>query len=129
MDILHKGHIKLLKRALKLGKVFVGVIGDKAYERNRGYKPSQDIFERINAVEKTKLATVVFPTDNLDTKEDLIGISADFIVVGSDWAKKDIYKQYNLTQEWLDKQNIELIYFPYTENISSSLIKAKMKHE
>ena len=49
-------------------------------------------------------------------------VMPNFIVVGSDWAKKDYYKQMNFTQEWLDENNIILIYLPYTKNISSTNI-------
>ena len=131
-DRFHRGHKKLLKRASKLGKLYIGVINSEAYKRNRGYKPDYDAYSRVQPIwkwlDKYKIKwQEIIVCDNLETKKDLCLYKPDFIVVGSDWAKKDIYKQYNLTQEWLDKQNIELIYFPYTKGVSSSMIKEKMK--
>ena len=50
-------------------------------------------------------------------------VQPDFIVIGSDWAKKDYYKQMNFTQEWLDENEIVLIYIPYTQGVSTTEIK------
>lgn len=125
-DVFHKGHKRLLDRAGKLGKVIVGVINDVAYKRNRGEEPHDDILKRIGNVSGNKNVDVVFGTDNLQTKEDIEAFGVDIIMVGTDWAKKDIYKQYDLTQKWLDKRGVELFYVPYTEGISSTQIKKKL---
>jgi bifunctional ADP-heptose synthase (sugar kinase/adenylyltransferase) len=50
----------------------------------------------------------------------------DIVVIGSDWAKKDYYKQMGFTQDWLDENGIGLCYFPYTQNISTTIIKNKI---
>lgn len=127
-DRFHRGHKKLLKRASKLGKLYIGVINSKAYERNRGYKPDGSDYERVQPIwkwlDKCKIRwKEISIIDNLKTKEHLLKYKPDIIVVGTDWISKDIYKQYNLTQAWLDTHNILLCYFPYTPGISSTMIK------
>ena len=70
---------------------------------------------------------VVPNTDGEDSKPTILNVKPNFIIIGSDWAKKDYYKQMNFTQKWLDDNNIILVYLPYTENISTTLIKTKLK--
>ena len=124
-DILHEGHIKLLKRASKLGDLYIGVIIDRAYVRNRGYFADQNLEERMEAIKNLNFNFIkdISPADNLLTSKYLIALKPDFVVVGSDWAEKDIYTQYDIPQSWLDERNIELIFFPYTRGISSTQLK------
>ena len=51
------------------------------------------------------------------------------IIVGSDWAKKDYYKQMGFTQDWLDYNNIYMMYVPYTKTISTTEIKKRLINE
>jgi hypothetical protein len=53
-------------------------------------------------------------------------INPDYIVIGSDWAKKDYYKQMGFDQFWLDEKGIGLVYVPYTKAISSTEIKKRL---
>ena len=66
-------------------------------------------------------------TDGEDSKPAIISIIPKFVIIGSDWAKKDYYKQMNFTQQWLDDNGIILVYLPYTENISTTSIQEKLK--
>ena len=54
-------------------------------------------------------------------------VGPNYIVVGSDWAKKDYYAQMSFTQEWLDERGIGLVYVPYTQTISSTKIRGRMQ--
>jgi glycerol-3-phosphate cytidylyltransferase len=54
-------------------------------------------------------------------------VKPDYIIIGSDWARRDYYKQMGFTQDWLDERGIGLIYVPYTKGISSTDIKKRMK--
>ena len=53
-------------------------------------------------------------------------VKPDYIIIGSDWARRDYYKQMGFTQDWLDSRGIGLIYVPYTEGISTTEIKKRM---
>jgi glycerol-3-phosphate cytidylyltransferase-like family protein len=62
-----------------------------------------------------------------DSKESIVLAQLiDIVAIGSDWARKDYYKQMQFDQDWLDERNISLIYIPYTKGISSTLIKQKI---
>lgn len=133
-DLFHRGHAKLLARAKKFASldncpdIFVGIISDEAYLRNRGYKPQESEDDRLRMIRAIGIGES-FITDNLRTKDDLVKNEINIVIVGSDWAKKDIYKQYDLTQQWLDDRRIELIFVPYTEGISSTQIKKEMNEK
>jgi hypothetical protein len=53
-------------------------------------------------------------------------VKPDYVLIGSDWARKDYYKQMGFTQDWLDARGIGLIYIPYTKGISSTEIKKRI---
>jgi glycerol-3-phosphate cytidylyltransferase-like family protein len=61
-----------------------------------------------------------------DSKPAIELVDPDYIVIGSDWATKDYYKQMGFTQDWLDSYGIALVYIPYTKGVSSSEIKTRL---
>jgi len=69
---------------------------------------------------------VVPNTGNADSKPAILEAKADIVAIGSDWARKDYYKQMQFTQDWLDEHNICLLYIPYTLGISSTDIKNRL---
>lgn len=125
-DLFHRGHVKLLKSCATLGEVTVSLLSDHAYETYRGYAPAIPFVDRKAVLESCRYVKHVFEGDNTKTAEELERIKPDIVVVGSDWAKKDIYKQWGVSQEWLDEREILLVYFPYTEGISSTDIKKRL---
>lgn len=130
-DILHKGHINLLRACKKIsgyeGKVVVGLNTDDFIERYKGGPPHISYVDRKAVLEACKYVDEVVPNEGgEDSTLVLDKVSPAFLVVGSDWAQKDYYKQMGFTQKWLDERNITLIYTPYTQGISSTSIKEKM---
>src|SRR5689334_19893850 len=99
-DIIHSGHMNILSKCRKLagkdGKVVVALLSDEAYEKYRGHKPAKDFSERANILVSLKYVDEVIESDNENTKEDIEKIKPDLVVVGSDWASKDIYTQYHM---------------------------------
>ena len=123
-DILHEGHINILKTASKYGDVIVGLLTDKAiasYKRIPflNYKNRQLILKNLKFVNK------VISQHTLDYSENLIKIKPDFVVHGNDWKtgvqKKTRDKVISLLKRWKGK----LIELEYTKNISSTIIKKK----
>jgi glycerol-3-phosphate cytidylyltransferase len=127
-DILHSGHINILKKCRKLagkdGKVIVAVLGDKAYEKYRKYPPAKLFKDRKALLESIVYVDEVIESDNMRTKQEIRKIRPDLVVVGTDWAAKDIYKQYHMKREELDPI---LVFSPYTPDVSSTAIKERMK--
>ena len=124
-DILHKGHINILKIAKSYGEVYVGLLTDKAIS---SYKkiPYLDYEKRKVVVENIKYVNKVIPQKTLDYVENLQKIKPDYVVHGDDWktgVQKETRKRViKILKKWSGK----LIEPNYTKNISSTSIKKEM---
>lgn len=125
-DIVHPGHINILKEASKLGKVTVGLLNDKAIS---SYKkiPFMSFEQRRAVVEGIKYVSETVEQKTLDYTDNLKQIKPHYVVHGDDWKngiQKTIrQKVIDVLEEW----NGELIEIPYTEGISSTSIKKNIK--
>jgi glycerol-3-phosphate cytidylyltransferase len=63
---------------------------------------------------------------NEDSKPSISAVMPNLIVIGSDWARRDYYKQMQFTQDWLDERGIGLCYIPYTQGISTTELKKRI---
>ena len=125
VDIIHEGHINILKTAYKYGEVIVGLLTDEAIASYKNipyldYKRRKIIVQNIKYVKKVIPQTTIIYVANLNL------IKPDFVVHGDDWkqgvqkqTRKDVIKTLN---KWSGK----LIEPKYTKNISSTLIKNKI---
>jgi glycerol-3-phosphate cytidylyltransferase len=130
-DLFHIGHVRLLERCRELsgesGMVIVSLNTDEFIEEYKGKPPIISYQDRAEVLLSCRYVDKVIPNfGNEDSKPAIIEASPDIIAIGSDWARKDYYKQMQFTQDWLDKLNISLIYIPYTQGISSTEIKARL---
>ena len=122
-DILHEGHINILKVANKIGDVIVGLLTDQAIA---SYKKIPHLSYRQEIVLKNiKFVNKVIPQKTLDYTYNLNLIKPHFVVHGDDW-KSGVQKETRkkVIKE-LKKWGGKLIEPPYTKNISSTLIKKK----
>jgi len=125
-DIIHPGHLNIIKEGAKLGTVTVGVLTDKAIA---SYKrlPYLDYEQRKMIVENLKGVDKVIPQDTLDYVPNLMSVKPDFVVHGDDW-KEGIQQEtrqrvIDTIKEWDGK----VIDVPYTQGISSSKLNEKVK--
>ncbi len=127
-DLFHKGHVNFLRQCKEIGDyIVVSLNTDDFIYRYKGSYPIIKYEDRRDVLLSCKYVDEVIPnTDGEDSKPAILSVKPKFLIIGSDWCKKDYYKQMNFTQNWLDEQGIILVYLPYTENISSTLIKNKM---
>lgn len=114
-DLLHQGHINLLKRAKALGDyLIVGVTNDN-FDKERGkLNVKNNVLERVEAVRKTGLADKIIIEDYVGQKiDDIQKYDVDIFTVGSDWIGQfDYLKEY-----------CEVVYLPRTEGISSTMLR------
>jgi glycerol-3-phosphate cytidylyltransferase-like family protein len=83
--------------------------------------------ERMEVVSSCKwVDKVIVNSGGADSKPAIIEAKADLVIVGSDWQSKDYYKQMGFTQEWLDEHKIGVMFVPYTEEISTTIIKSRI---
>ena len=126
-DLIHHGHINLIKKARKMGRLIIGVLSDEAimsYKRKPvyNYKQRKLIFENIKGVEK------VIKQNSLDYLPNLKKIKPDIVVHGDDWKKGIQNKTRNDVINFLKKTNSKLVELPYTKNISTTIIIKKLKN-
>lgn len=125
-DLIHPGHLNILKVASELGQVSVGVLTDSAIA---SYKrlPYMNYEQRAEIVSNLKAVYEVIPQTTLDYTENLKALKPDFVVHGDDW-KDGIQQQTRQTvidtlAEWGGK----LIDVPYTQGISSTVLNKALR--
>jgi len=127
-DLFHAGHVNLLKQCNRLGSVVVALNTDEFIAEFKNKPPVMTYDERRAVLLSCEYVTEVVPNiGGADSKITIERVGPDIIAIGSDWAKKDYYKQMKFTQDWLDERNIMLIYIPYTWNISTTNVKQRLK--
>ncbi len=116
-DLLHQGHLNLLRRAKELGDyLIVGVTSD-SFDRGRGkLNVRNNVLERVEAVKATGYADEVIIEDYLGQKiDDIQKYDVDIFAIGSDWEGKfDYLNEY-----------CKLVYLPRTQDISSTMLRAE----
>ena len=125
IDIIHEGHINILKTASKYGDVIVGLLTDEAISSYKNI-PYLNYNRRKIIVQNIKYVKKVIPQTTLSYIANLNLIKPDYVVHGDDW-KKGIQKQTRHDViKTLKKWSGKLIEPKYTKNISSTLIKNKI---
>lgn len=114
-DLLHQGHINLLKRAKALGDyLIVGVTNDN-FDRDRGkLNVRNNVLDRVEAVKATGYADKVIIEDYVGQKiDDIQKYDVDIFAIGSDWEGKFDYLN----------EFCKVVYLPRTEGISSTMLR------
>ena len=110
--ILHHGHIRLLKKASKLGRVVVALTSDEEVKRNKGYMPELNYSQRKEILNSLIYVHKVVKSKWLITNDFVSKNKIDILIRGSDYKNQKIFKK--------------TIIFPRTKGISSSLIRNKI---
>tara|TARA_B100000787_G_C16183417_1_gene293181 strand:- start:544 stop:1842 length:1299 start_codon:yes stop_codon:yes gene_type:complete len=124
-DILHEGHINILKLANSYGDVIVGLLTDEAIASYKNI-PYLNFRQRSVVLENMKYVNRVIPQKTLDYVDNLNLIKPDYVVHGDDWKSGIQKKTRDRVVKILKKWSGKLIEPKYTKNISSTLIKSKI---
>jgi len=129
--MFHPGHVNLLRRCREIsgpdGHVTVSLNTDEFIEQYKGKRPVCNFTERRDVLLSCKYVDeVVANIGGVNSKISVELCMPDYIVIGSDWAERDYYKQMGFDQKWLNEHNIGLVYVPYTPGVSSTDIKKRM---
>lgn len=120
-DLLHYGHINLLRRAKALGDYLIVVLSTDEFNWNEKHKKCYFSYEiRKQLLEAIRYVDLVIPEENWDQKvTDVQEYHVDTFVMGDDWAGKfDFLKPY-----------CEVVYLPRTPEISTTQIKKDLHTE
>ncbi len=124
-DIIHEGHINILKIAKKYGDVVVGLLTDEAIASYKNI-PYLDYKRRKIIIKNIKYVNKVIPQTTLDYVPNLNLLKPNFVVHGNDWKTGVQKKTREMVIKTLKKWSGKLIEPNYTKNISSTLIKNKI---
>ena len=118
-DLLHYGHINLLKRAKALGDYLIVALSTDEFNENMKNKKTYFSYEqRKSLLEAVRYVDLVIPEENWEQKKtDIHEYHIDTFVMGDDWKGKFDY---------LSDEGAEVIYLPRTPEISSSKIKSDL---
>jgi len=117
-DLLHWGHIRLLKRAKELGNHLTVALSTDEFNRIKHKQAYYPYDQRKYILEAIKYVDKVIPENGWEQKgQDVIDHQIDVFVMGDDWEGEfDFLKEY-----------CEVIYLPRTEYISTTKIKDDLK--
>ncbi len=115
-DLLHYGHINLLRRAKALGDYLIVVISSDEFNWNEKHKKCYFTYEQRKAlVEAIRYVDLVIPEESWNQKRsDMHEYHIDTFVMGDDWKGKF---------DFLKEEGVDVVYLPRTPEISSSQIK------
>ena len=126
-DMLHEGHINLLKRCKELGRVVVALNTDEfaaQYKRT----PVIPYEQRRQMLLATQYVDVVVKNaGGKDSGAALDVVCPDVYVHGDDWTGKSLIQQLGIPNDYFDKYGIWEVYIPYTKGISTSEILERVK--
>ena len=118
-DLLHYGHINLLRRAKALGDYLVVAVSTDDFNEIKGKKAYHNYETRKLMLEAVRYVDLVIPEENWEQKiDDVKKYDIDIVVMGSDWAGSDRF-------DYL-KDYCEVVYLPRTEGISTTQIKEEL---
>ncbi len=115
-DLLHYGHINLLRRAKELGDYLIVAISTDEFNWEQKQKKSYFTYEQRKAlVEAIRYVDLVIPEESWEQKRnDMHEYHIDTFVMGDDWAGRF---------DDLKKEGVEVVYLPRTPEISTTQIK------
>lgn len=115
-DLLHHGHVRLLRRAKALGDFLVVAVSTDEFNDGKGKKAYYDYETRKEIVEAIRYVDMVIPEYSWDQKiDDVKRYEIDVVVMGDDWANSDRF-------DYL-KEYCQLVFLPRTEGVSTTDIK------
>ena len=119
-DLLHYGHINLLKRAKDLGDYLIVAVSTDEFNALKGKKSYFSYQERVYMLESIKYVDEIIPEDNWKQKiDDIKKYDVDTFVMGNDWEGKfDYLNEY-----------CNVVYLERTPEISTTQIKQDIKNK
>lgn|SRR5690625_117600 len=123
-DLFHVGHLNILKKAKEqCESLIVGVSTDELVKEYKHISPVIPYVERKEIVEGIKYVDKVVPQI---TREKIVAwehLLFDVMFVGDDWKGDALFNQ---VEKDLKHVGVDVVYFPYTKGVSSTIVKQKI---
>ena len=119
-DLLHYGHIRILKRAKELGDYLVVALSTDEFNAIKGKTAYHNYETRKKMLEAIRYVDLVIPENNWEQKvQDIKDYKIDVVVMGSDWADSD---KFDYLKEYCD-----VVFLERTPGVSTTQIKSDLQ--
>ena len=123
-DMFHIGHLNILRRAKEqCDYLIVGVSTDELVEEYKHKKTFIPFEERCEIVRSIKYVDKVVPQLNRDKIAAFHEYNFDVMFVGDDWKGSELFSE---VENYLNQHDAKVVYFPYTQGTSSSILREKL---
>ncbi|AJD92704.1 glycerol-3-phosphate cytidiltransferase [Jeotgalibacillus malaysiensis] len=124
-DLFHVGHLNILRKAKEhCDYLIVGVSTDELVKQYKKKTPVISFEDRVAIVESIKYVDEVVPQVSRDKVAAWQELRFDAMFVGDDWKGSNLFTK---TERMFHELGVEVVYFPYTANISTTQVKNKVK--
>lgn len=123
-DMFHIGHLNILRRAKEqCDYLIVGVSTDELVKEYKNKTPIIPFEERAEIVRSIDCVDRVIAQENRDKYEAWRELKFDVMFVGDDWKGKPLFMK---VEEEFKKVGVDVVYFPYTKDTSSTILREKL---
>lgn len=124
-DMFHVGHLNILKRAKEqCDYLIVGVSTDELVLRDKNKTPIIPFHERMEIVKAIRYVDQVVPQPDKNKFGAWEKYKFDKMFVGDDWKGSDAWNRF---EEEFSKVDVQIVYLPHTDGISSTMLREKIK--
>ena len=128
-DLFHVGHLNLFERCKEMCDILiVGVCNDEYVRKIKNKEPVINENDRLRIVKSIKPVDEAYLIDINTTNDKNLALEKfkfDVLFSGDDWKWTERYEK---TEEDFKKRNVSIEYLPYTKNVSTTMIKEKLKN-
>ena len=125
-DIIHPGHINILKTAARYGRVIVGLFSDEAISSYKP-KPYMNYEQRKIVLESIKYVDKIVPQKTKDYDENIRNLKPDFMVHGKDWREGPLSDVRAKAIATMSEWGGQVIEPDYTKGVSSGMIRGQIR--
>lgn len=117
-DVIHKGHLNILRNAKALCETLIVGVSTDELVKEKGKEAIVPFEERVELVRNLKQVDSAIPQITTDKFKEWERLKFNVVFVGDDWYNTETW---NLYEKKLKEVGVEVIYFPYTNGVSSTL--------
>lgn len=123
-DMFHIGHLNIIKKAKEqCDYLIVGVSTDELVQEYKNKKPIIPFDERCEIVQALEYVDRVVAQENREKFWAWKNLNFDVMFVGDDWKGKPLFVE---VEEEFKKVGVDIVYFPYTKDTSSTILREKL---
>jgi len=126
-DLFHRGHLELLRRARAHGDQLVVVVNGDEFTARYKRRPVMNETDRAAIVGALRMVDEVQISNSNDCKPWVEKFGVNVIVHGDDWPHESYLRQIEMDEAYIASRNIEMIYTPYYQGVSTSALIKQLK--